>query len=481
MPARPGAAQPAPVQGPDATIFDPGISQDPPAGWASGTVIFQGAPVAETILAADALSDEPISGHADPVSAKKISQKALLDVADDIQYPSANPLIAAAAPLLILLGHLRLTTVEKQAAPLASHVANSIEEFERKIAETNVPEEDARIAKFVLCEVADDIIGNLPGPERDTWKQHSMLPRFFQVGSSGTGFYTALNAILANPETHHDLLELMHACLSLGFEGQYRGLARETSNLERVRCDVYETLRYFKARANNDISPRWQGLSAMMPQSFPRIPLWAIAAAMSAVLAGAFFTLRILITNEGDALAGELLALNPSTPVAIERANFVPLTEEVKITTTQIDRIRASLAEEIEGGGLTVETKGEFIVVEINNLLAFQSGKADLKAEFDPIATRIAAALEHEPGSIRIVGHTDDIKPRKSSVFKSNYDLSVARAEAVEKVLAGKISDPTRIAVEGRGEDEPIADNTTPEGRARNRRVELMIPRQETL
>ena len=139
------------------------------------------------------------------------------------------------------------------------------------------------------------------------------------------------------------------------------------------------------------------------------------------------------------------------------------------------------MAKDIEGGGLTVETKGEFIVVEINNLLAFQSGKADLKAEFDPIAARIAAALEHEPGTIRIVGHTDDVKPRKSSVFKSNYDLSVARAEAVEKVIAAKINDPSRITVEGRGEDEPIADNKTPEGRARNRRVELMIPREETL
>ena len=291
-----------PVQGPDATIFDPGISQHPPAGWASGTVIFQGAPVAETVLTADALSDEPISGHTDPVSAKKISQKALLDVADAIQYSSANPLIAAAAPLLILFGHLRLTTVEKQAAPLASHVANSIEEFERKIAEANVPEEDARIAKFVLCEIADDIIGNLPGPNRDTWEQHSMLSRFFHVGPSGTGFYEALNTILANPETHYDLLELMHACLSLGFEGQYRGLAREASNLERVRRDVYETLRYFKARADDDISPRWQGLSAMMPQPSRGCRFGPSPPPCPPLLAGAFFTLRILITNEGDAV-----------------------------------------------------------------------------------------------------------------------------------------------------------------------------------
>ncbi len=158
-----------------------------------------------------------------------------------------------------------------------------------------------------------------------------------------------------------------------------------------------------------------------------------------------------------------------------------PLVEEVKVTTNQIDRVRAALAKEIESGGLTVGTKGDFIVVEINNVLLFQSGKADVRPEFEPVANRIAAALDPEPGPIKIVGHTDDVKPRKSSAFKSNHDLSVARAKAVEKVVAPKFSDPSRIVVEGKGEDEPIADNTTPEGRAKNRRVDVMIPREETL
>src|SRR4051812_24918999 len=64
--ARPGAVQAVPAQGPGATVFDPGISQHSPAGWASGTVIYQGAPIAENVLAADASTDEPFSGHADP-------------------------------------------------------------------------------------------------------------------------------------------------------------------------------------------------------------------------------------------------------------------------------------------------------------------------------------------------------------------------------------------------------------------------------
>lgn len=130
---------------------------------------------------------------------------------------------------------------------------------------------------------------------------------------------------------------------------------------------------------------------------------------------------------------------------------------------------------------MAVEVVGEEIVVRVSNLILFASGRADVKAEFEPIARRIAEALNAEPGPIRIIGHTDNVKPRASSAFKSNFDLSVARAKSVKSVVKGGISDPTRIVVEGKGEDEPIADNKTAEGKAQNRRVEIMIPREETL
>ncbi|MBZ9776991.1 type VI secretion system protein TssL, long form [Mesorhizobium sp. CO1-1-8] len=475
VPPEPTGDNGQPSQIKESTVFDPGVGRHTPPGWASGTVIYQGTPSVAAGSGASAAA---------PTSA--LRQETLLNVTDSVRYFAANPILAAAAPLLMLFGQLRLIPVERQAEPLAEHITEAIDRFDRALEKARVAEEDARIAKFVLCETADDLIDNLPWPRKDAWAQHSMLSQFFHVEPTGTGFFEALNKILASPEAHYDLLEMMHVCLSLGFEGQYRGLTRDDTNLERVRRDVYETLRYFKPRADEDISPRWQGLAATVTQFSTRLPLWAIAAAASALLTAAFFTLRVFITNEGDATAGELLALNPSTPIAIERASVAPLAETVKITppaatTTQIDRIRSALAMDIEAGGLTVGTKGNFIVVEINNLLLFQSGRADAKPEFQPIAADIAAALEPEQGPIRIVGHTDNVKPRKSGPFKSNFDLSVARAKAVETMMAPKFSDPSRLTVDGKGEDEPIADNATPEGRATNRRVDVMIAKEETL
>ena len=481
----PGNTEPTPPPPRESTVFDPGVGREMPTGWSSGTVIYQG--------------DEPAAEPASQPSSV-VQQDVLIDAAGGVTYTASNPILGAAAPLLMLFGQLRLMPVDRQAAPLAEHIAAAIDMFDRAVAKAGIAEEDARIAKFALCETADDLVGNLPWPAKDAWQEHSLVMRFFHIRPIGTGFYEALNEILAQPEDHYDLLELMHACLSLGFEGQYRGLASQSDNLERVRRDVYDSLRYLRPRAEEDVSPHWQGMAATMAKPSARLPLWAVAAAAATLVTAAFFALRVAITNEGDATAGELLALNPSTPVTIERASVAPLAElaeaarptetpeaaptppqpVVPATTAQLDRIRKALATEIAGGGLTVGTKGEFIVVEVNNSLLFASGQAEMKPEFRPIAADIAGALNVEPGPIRIVGHTDNAKPRKSSTFKSNFDLSVARAKAVAALMAKEIKDPSRLSADGKGEDEPIADNATADGRARNRRIDVMIPKEET-
>jgi type VI secretion system protein ImpK len=98
-------------------------------------------------------------------------------------------------------------------------------------------------------------------------------------------------------------------------------------------------------------------------------------------------------------------------------------------------------------------------------------------ASFKPIGQRIAEVLEKEPGRINIVGHTDNVKLNATSRFKDNQDLSMERARAVAAELKGKISDPSRLSVSGKGDTQPIADNKTAEGRALNRRVDLTLDR----
>lgn len=419
-----------------------------------------------------------------PVPAsERIPLEVALNARDGGEYSASNPITAAAAPLLILLGRLRLLIVDMQAVPLMNHVAQSIRDFEKKVLDAGVSQEDAKIAKYALCGTADDIVQNLPGTDRGVWMQYSMLAQFFNVRTSGVGFFQALKEILANPAPRYDLLELMHACLSLGFEGQYRGAAGGDAELQRVRRDVYQTLRQLRMRNDDDISPRWQGMAKMMQNVGSAIPSWVIAGVVGALLVGVFFMLRLIISGDGDAMAARLIALNPSEPITIERASFVPFKAPPAMaqTTTQLERIRAKLKDDIAAGGLAVEPVGKNIVIQVSNLLLFAPGKADVVPAFEPIAEHIAAALDKEPGPINVIGHTDNVKLKPSNAFKSNYDLSVARAKAVARLIEGKISDASRFSVEGKGEDEPIADNKTADGRAKNRRVELSIIREEEL
>lgn len=429
------------------------------------------------------------TGASQPKEGGRFSFSDLAAASDNTNAISDNRYVAAATPLLGLLGRLRQLTVAVEPGPLASHIAGLIREFDRKLGETELLPADIRIAKYALCETSDDVVENLPGYDKQKWRPYSMLSQFFKTSGSGTGFFEALNKVLSDAEPRQDLLALFHACLSLGFEGQYRGSARQ-ENLARVRQDVYESLRYFKDRPGPDISPHWQGLSEATAGRRARIPVWAIAAGAVALVAAGFFAMRSAITDEGDALASKLLALNPATPVLLERIAVAPVpqpapapapVEVPEPVSGQLERIRTALADDLEKAHLTVETKGDFIVVEINNTQMFNSGRADLKEDFIPIGERIAAALAPEPGKIKIVGHTDNVKPRKSSAFKSNFDLSVARAKAVAGVVASKLPGSDRIAIEGKGEDEPIADNSTPEGRTKNRRVDILLPREGTL
>jgi type VI secretion system protein ImpK len=364
-------------------------------------------------------------------------------------------------------------------------VADSIIGFEKKVLEAGVSREDAQVAKYALCGTADDIVQNLPGTDRHVWMQYSMLARFFQVRTSGVGFFEELNKILANPAPRFNLLELMHACLSLGFEGQFRGSAGGDNELQRIRRDVYQTLRHLQARPDDDISPRWRGLSVMMRDLRSRVPVWALGSGAALLLVGVYMLLRFLLANDGDAIAQRMLALHPGEQITIERSALaptpLPYVGQDYSDQTQLERIREALAEDIAAGGVKVEGVGERIIIGVNNLILFASGKAEVKKEFAPVAQRIAQALESEPGPINIIGHTDNVPLSGTGSFKSNFDLSVARARSVEKVVAEGITDKTRLVVEGKGEDEPIADNKTPEGRAQNRRVEIMIPRAETL
>jgi type VI secretion system protein ImpK len=139
------------------------------------------------------------------------------------------------------------------------------------------------------------------------------------------------------------------------------------------------------------------------------------------------------------------------------------------------------MAPEVAAQRVNVEQTANQITVRIGNVLLFNSGVATVLEQFKPIGERIAATLDKEEGFIKVVGHTDNSPIGADRVrFPSNYALSVERAKNVAALLKPLLINPDRLQTEGKGETAPVADNGTPEGKAKNRRVEIVIPRTDT-
>ena len=123
-----------------------------------------------------------------------------------------------------------------------------------------------------------------------------------------------------------------------------------------------------------------------------------------------------------------------------------------------------------------VEFNAEYVLLNLNGTLLFDSGKSELKVEANSLVEKIGKILQiYDKNMIEVEGHTDNV-PISSAKYKDNNVLSMFRALTVADYLREVTTiEPSHIKSSGRGEYVPIADNSTPEGRARNRRVEIKI------
>ena len=112
---------------------------------------------------------------------------------DELAAPNENPIMRAAGPLLLLLGRLRVALLRASFASLMELVADAIKFFEKDIRSAGIPEQQANIAKYILCATADDIVQNIPTEDRHVWTQYSMLSRFFGERIGGVRFLSLIH------------------------------------------------------------------------------------------------------------------------------------------------------------------------------------------------------------------------------------------------------------------------------------------------
>lgn len=150
----------------------------------------------------------------------------------------------------------------------------------------------------------------------------------------------------------------------------------------------------------------------------------------------------------------------------------------VQEETAHMNEVASSLLDVlgplVKEGKVRITQGRRGVSIEINANVLFQPGKADLEPGSLEVLRAVAGRLRDEPFNLEITGHTD-LLPISNSSFASNWELSAVRATSVVRHLAANGIAPERMQAIGREATRPVAPNNTPEGRARNRRVELMI------
>lgn len=117
------------------------------------------------------------------------------------------------------------------------------------------------------------------------------------------------------------------------------------------------------------------------------------------------------------------------------------------------------------------------VYIDISDKLLFKSGKYEVTTEAKTVLGKVATVLKNQPDiEFMVEGHTDNVPYKGGGVLQDNWDLSVKRATTIVKLLQLQYGlDPAKMAASGRGEYKPIADNSTKEGKAANRRTRIVI------
>lgn len=422
--------------------------------------------------------------------APKIDQQAT--AADISALGGLNPLVAAANSILAAVAQIRHSLTHPDPAGLRARLREQIAAFESAARAAKVPQERMLQARYALCALLDDAAGSTPWGR--AWTTDGLVAEVHGEAIGGDKFFPQLEQMLSNPAGSLDLLEFFYLCLSLGFEGRYRSGEGGKAALAQTRARVYDAILKQRPQAGTELSGHWQGVRASARPARGSPGLWLAASACALVLAGIYFGYSVALGTRSDPVAREIarLKLAPPTKVAAAPlaaptitaapapAAIVPALVEPAPAAPPAPAVPPSrvtlgqqLAKAIGGEVELVEADGASVIVLRSDGM-FGSGSARPVAALTPAILRIAETLDKVPGSIVVVGHTDDV-PIRTARFPSNWELSTERARLVMSLLATRLADPSRLRAEGVADSEPLAPNDSDANRARNRRVAIIV------
>ncbi|MFM0340879.1 type VI secretion system protein TssL, long form [Paraburkholderia fungorum] len=373
-----------------------------------------------------------------------------------------NPLLEAARPLLRALTDLPDYLESDAIAQLRLLLEQELRVFQKLCEQTNIRRDHVIGARYCLCTALDEAAtqttwgkGGASGVE---WITNGLASAFHEDRQGGDKVYLLIGRLMTEPHEHIELLEVIYRILSLGFEGRYRFEADGRRKHETVRQRLYAEITAQRGPVAVALSPHWQTSAQRRRHSFHEFPVWITIATLSIILLGLFGYFKYGLVKQSAEVQSTIGNIGRMTPPAAPPSMH----------------LRELLKDEITSGTVTVDETAHHSSVIFRGDDMFPAGKVAINPAMTSLVEKIATAIARVPGKVTIAGYTDNA-PIKSRQFASNQALSEERAAQVMQLLQTAGVPAHRLEAIGKGQADPLGDNNTLRGRAKNRRVEITV------
>jgi type VI secretion system protein ImpK len=369
-----------------------------------------------------------------------------------------NPLLKAAHPLLLQALELKRTDTPMPIETLRDRLGAMIETFHDEAERHAIDKQTLASASYCLCTFLDEIVATTSWGADGAWANRSLLVMFYGEASGGEHFFSILSEISEKPGDNRDVLELIAVLLALGMEGRYRLLGDGGEALGRIRRNLHQLIRTAHGSPPQTLSVPW---TSELPHRSICVTRWMVAGliGVSLVFYGCLAARLHWMANRS---VHAFTRMSPS----LSQAWPPPLVHGEQLLASR-------LAAEVAAGIVSIDAKADRATITLHTDALFASGGTTLLPAQQALIERLSRLLREIPGRIMIIGYTDDQPPLPGA--PSNWQLSVTRANNIAALLRTEDDPPGRFLIQGRGDAEPVATNTTPAGRARNRRVAITL------
>jgi type VI secretion system protein ImpK len=206
----------------------------------------------------------------------------------------ADALIAAAAPLFLVVAQLRNMVENADVDALRRRIVEQLRRFEERAVRYQARGGDVSAARYVMCALIDEAVMTTPWGSASGWSDNSLLNQFHNETWGGEKVFQILARVQQEPTKYLALLKLLDLCLLMGFEGKYRVVEGGRERLDELREELGRVLREHAPPPRQELSPQWEGVTAVRSMRH-YVPLWIVftVAALVAIIAYGFFRWRL--------------------------------------------------------------------------------------------------------------------------------------------------------------------------------------------